>query len=390
MSSASGLFGCRRADYLVLSNAMAERGQYNGDRDPESARREQRVTRLVLPVSLIREMDRLLLDGIGGFTTRNEFVREAVEAYILELTHEAAPEEPGSIRDRAGRQSSVPSAPMELPGLEARRPVQSALPHVMDAGETAVAPLPADAPAIKGQGHVTSEPLFGMHNRDFPSIWVARQLVDYLGDGAISFEEFTERATEQAWAFADGLRTLEHELGQKLTALFPTNAEKRQTASSAFRIFAIGTVTENGGALNTEGPLFLWRVIDVAPSSGGVVVGLTAPGRELLERLAGLTVLSPHEPEHARIFLSHLRAHAPADWWGFEHALTTVSARPTRAELIERFRAAQPSWRDSVAATNAQGYVARAREWGLIAPKVLDGHYELTELGAELLKGAWE
>src|SRR5438445_3302956 len=56
--------------------------------------KDQRVVKLLLPLALIRQMDRLLLDGIGGFTTRNELVREAIESYMLELTHDAAPAEP--------------------------------------------------------------------------------------------------------------------------------------------------------------------------------------------------------------------------------------------------------------------------------------------------------
>ena len=52
--------------------------------------RDQRVVKLLLPLPLIRQMDRVLLDGVGGFTTRNEFVREAIDSYMLELTHEPA------------------------------------------------------------------------------------------------------------------------------------------------------------------------------------------------------------------------------------------------------------------------------------------------------------
>jgi hypothetical protein len=366
---------------------MTERRDYDGIAGREDSSRDQRVMKLVLPVPLIREIDRLLLKGVGGFTTRNEFVREAVESYILELTHDAAPAEPAPSSARAG-ELSVATPPKGVPDREAEGLIDHEIADVLDIGVTAIPPLPANVPLIAGEAHIASEPLFGMHNRDFPSIWVARRLVDYLADGPITFHEFAERATEEAWAFADRLRPLELELGQKLTALFPTNTEKRQTASSAFRVFAIGNVTKNGVPMGAEGPLFQWRVIDVERTNGGVLVGLTGLGRELLGRLTGLTLASPHAPEHARTFLSHLRAHAPADWWGFEHALRAVSEQPKRAELVEAFRAAQPSWRESVATTNTQGYVARGREWGLIAPKVVDGRYELTELGAELLEGA--
>jgi hypothetical protein len=355
---------------------------------PHKRVQDQRVVKLLLPLPLIRSMDRLLVEGVGGFTTRNEVVREAIESYLLELTHEPAPAEP-AVRSRRAR-GRLAVAPTRLD------PDQ---PELLDAEAedtvpfsvltTALAQLPADVPVIAGVAGVVDEPLFGMHNRDYPSLWVARRLVDYVGQGPLVFEEFAERVTDEAWSFAELLSSLEGEGAQKLTALFPTNHAKRPTASSAFRVFAIGNVTANG-RVRAEGALFLWRVIDVSPSEGGFVVGLTEPGRVLLEQLAGLTVVPPHPPEHARAFVAHLRVHASADWWGFEQVLAIVTERPTRLELVEAFRAARPDWRETVAATNAQGYVARAREWGLIAPKVIDGRYELTELGAEVAEGGAE
>jgi hypothetical protein len=227
-----------------------------------------------------------------------------------------------------------------------------------------------------------------MHNRDYPSLWAARRLAAYLEEeAAISFEECAERATEEAWTYAAELQALELELGTKLTALFPTNVDKRGAASGAFRMFAIGSVSASGTGLRADGPLFLWRMIGVEPRGEAIVVGLRREGRALLASLTGLTVAQPHPPEMARAFLAHLREHAPADYWGFEHILQTVADRPTRTELVDAFRQARPDWRESVAATNAQGYVARGREWGLIAPKVVEGRYELTDFGLEVQRG---
>lgn len=352
----------------------------------KSGLQDQRVVKLLLPLPLIRAMDRLLVEGVGGFSTRNEFVREAIESYMVDLTHEPAPEEP--VARSGGRGARLQAlawpAPRDVHRVAA---LANRVPFLSHTDETALPPLRAEALVISGQAEVIAEPLFGMHNRDFPSLWAAHRLADYAADGVVTFEEFAERATEEAWEYAESLRGLERDLGMKLTALFPTNREKRQTASSAFRVFAIGSVTTSSEFIHAEGPLFLWRVIDVEQRDGGVVVGLTEVGRGLLARLAGLTISQPHPPEQARVFLDHLREHAPADFWGFKRALDVVAERPSRAELVEGFRTARPDWRESVAATNAQGYVARAREWGLVAPKVVDGRYELTALGAELAEG---
>src|SRR5439155_7813512 len=106
--------------------------------------------------------------------------------------------------------------------------------------DTALRPAASEGATIRGEAEVVKEPLFGMHNRDYPSLWAARRLLAYLDEGAITFEEFVQRATEEAWAFAAELRALEIELGTKLTALFPTNLDKREAASGAFRAFALG------------------------------------------------------------------------------------------------------------------------------------------------------
>ena len=75
--------------------------------------KDQRVVKLLLPLALIRQMDRLLVDGIGGFATRTEFVREAIESYMLELTHEPAPAEPTPISARKRQLRPVGSMPTE-------------------------------------------------------------------------------------------------------------------------------------------------------------------------------------------------------------------------------------------------------------------------------------
>jgi hypothetical protein len=324
-------------------------------------------------------MDHLLLDGIGGFTTRNEFVREAIDSYMLELTHEPAPVEPAEVRRR--RLRPVTDGPTDVAQVDA--PEKPSL----SIADTALSTLPPEGPTIDGEVQVVAEPLFGMHNRDYPSLWAARRLAAYLEEAqTITFEEFAERATEEAWTYAADLQSLELELGTKLTALFPTNVDKRTTASGAFRTFAIGSVSPDSTRLLTDGPLFLWRIIGVEPRGGAIVVGLRREGRDLLASLSGLTVAPPHLTEMARPFLAHLREHAPADYWGFEHVLQVVAERPTRAELVDAFRQARPDWRESVAATNTQGYVARAREWGLLAPKVVEGRYELTDFGLEVLR----
>src|SRR5712692_3215970 len=139
--------------------------------------KDQRVVKLLLPLPLIRQIDRVLLDGVGGFTTRNEFVREAIESYVLALTHEPAPVEPAQLRDRRRRLRSVAAMPAEEMRSDAL--VEGAL----AIGDTALTAVAGEAVTIGGEAQVIAEPLFGMHNRDYPSLWAARQLVAYLDEG---------------------------------------------------------------------------------------------------------------------------------------------------------------------------------------------------------------
>src|SRR5438132_8513516 len=47
---------------------------------------EQRIMRIPVPVPLIREMDAVIIKGLGGYTTRGEFILDAIQERLLELT----------------------------------------------------------------------------------------------------------------------------------------------------------------------------------------------------------------------------------------------------------------------------------------------------------------
>src|SRR6266705_2602608 len=111
--------------------------------------RDQRVVKLLLLLPLIRQMDHLLLDGVGGFSTRNEFVREAIESYILELTHEPAPAEPAEMRQRRLQLRPVADVPEEdgQADFSQERPA-------LAVADTALSVLPSEGPTIDGEARV--------------------------------------------------------------------------------------------------------------------------------------------------------------------------------------------------------------------------------------------
>jgi hypothetical protein len=363
------------------------------EEDPLERHTEERIVKIPLPVTLIRQIDEAIVSGLGGYSTRTEFFRDAAEGLLLELKYEPAPAEPIVRREPV----PVPTPSVRTSGEDgnAMRPT----PDADDAGRrfdvTPFEDLSATAlhlagdgePLADGEAEVDDEPLFGMHNRDFPSLWVAFRLAERAASGPVPYEPFVQRATEEAWEYAEALRGLAESGGQKLTALFPTNRAKPQSAADAFKAFAVGSVINgNDRRLRAEGPLFSWRVCQAKRSpAGDLLIGLTSDGWRLLQGLDGISLQLPHAPELARTFLEHLRRHAPGDWWGLRAVVAAVADQPNRLELVETFQRERPDWGSNVAATNAQGYVARAREWGLVQPKQIGGRYTLTEFGTEYL-----
>jgi hypothetical protein len=353
-------------------------------------RTDERVVKIPLPISLIRDIDEAIVAGLGGYSTRTEFFRDAAEGLLFELKYEPAPAEPPAASARAVSPAQASKQQPAADRLTSEHDVQESEATAVSVGlESTVLRLTARGAAMEdGEAEVSNQILFGLHNRDYPSLWVAHQLAKKLDAGAVPYEAFVDEVTATAWDYAESLRALEASAGPKVTALFPTNRQKPQSASEGFRTFAIGSVSNaTGNGLRADGPLFTWRLAQVKRlDDDGLVVGLTDHGWDLLQRLDGLSLALPHATEHAHAFLAHLAQRAPADWWGFRTVLDAVAEGPTRSELVEAFRSARPDWSPAVAATNAQGYLARGREWGLIAAKQVSGTYLLTDFGSTYLE----
>jgi len=336
---------------------------------------EHRVIRIPLPLHLIRGIDRLIQAGTGGYATRAEFIVDAIEERLIELTVPAASVDP---EPSSGNQSDTPVALATLP------PQVSALdgPAPWDNGRINYSP----SVFVIAQEELTGTPegkgLFGLHNRDYPSLWALAELAAMTIDGAIEVETYYERILRLAWDQGRRLLDLESRIGRKCTALFPTNTEKRKSAEAGFRAFAVGDFrVRSDGAIVTFGPLFEWYVASlVHGKSGRLCIATTAVGRELLEALSGLDVIEPHRG--AGVFLAHLDAYAPGDFAGFAEVLSAIGREgATRDDVMKHFEKQWPDWSPNEISTNSAGYVARAREWGLVEPKQTNGLYRLTEFG---------
>ena len=367
-----------------------------------------RLVRFLLPAYLVREIDELVLAGQSGYETREEFIRDAIQNHVLEVKH--GPAEGNQLLLLADQVASSASARSTHSGSRstsgderASNAEASAAPVVSEAPEaladtSALVPFKnlsetrlsrprRGATLASGISRVREESMLGLHNRDYPSIWAARLLADMTLDRPVILQEFFDGATREAWRYGQRLLPLEKAMKLKLTALFPTNIAKAQASEQGFRTFAIGEIARrpnDDGTVNATGPLFLWRTCELTREDGRLLTGLTPQGYDLLDTLDGLTLDWPHEREHAERFITFIRSHAPSDWSGFAVLLEAAVERPNREELTERFQSSHPEWGAAKANTNAAGYVARAREWGLIEPKLVDGRYTLTEFGDEV------
>lgn len=363
-----------------------------------------RLVRSLYPAALVREIDELVLQGHGGYQTRQEFLLDAAQNHILEVKYgSAAGDQPSRpTTDRAGQTGGQTQARPASAPPEVTEEVASTPPVAISNG-TPIDPLRGFADTelrVGRRGTVVEdglavtkeEPVLGLHNRDFPSIWAAALLANQTAEGPVPLSRFLADATRSAWRYAESLRELEHETRVKLRALFPTNFAKPQSAEEGFKAFAIGSVAKkhrNDGKVDASGPLFSWGACQlVRGEDDQMMIGLTTPGYELLEGLDGLSLRWPHEPEYAERFLAYLRGYAAWDWSGFERLLAAVVERPTRVELAQDFKRWHPEWSDALSNTNAAGFVARGREWGLLEPKLIDGTYALTEFGHAQRAGA--
>ena len=318
-------------------------------------------------------MDTALVAGADGYATREEFITDAIRDKLLELTYEPAPPGPGEPALSPPEMSLVTDTRGDEPG-----PAPGV--RTFDLTETVIR-SPAPGYSMEGDVTVQDVPLFGLHNRDYTSLWALWKIGQLVAESPQSLTPTFEAVTEQAWQFAAQLRPLDAGAKQKLTALFPTNRAKAQSASGQFRAFAIGTVRESNGGFHGDGPLFVWRALQAQRGAEGMEVGLTRGGWELLASVDGVSLELPHGPGVAARFLEHLRANSSADFAALMFVLRGAGDRLTRPELIAAYQEMYPAWTEVQASTNAAGYVARGREWGLLETKLVDRRYGLTSDG---------
>ncbi len=367
-----------------------------------------RPAKLIVRADPLREADRAIQEGLGGYENRHELVNDAIEQLLVDLRYgkedqlalpEPKSDKTASVKAGEGARPARSKPPAATNGGEPGDPPVPGLDDVepiADLAETAIVAPTSRGVSIENEiADIQDVPQLGLHNRDAPSIFALAILADRAHSGPVPMRAFYEDATAEAWKLAAALEPWELEHKDKVTVMLPRNRAKPQTAAEGFEFFGIGQVNRRpdaNGRLTTFGPFFQWNVAGLVRDAEGVKIGMTEAGWELLEALEGLDFSLPHDEAHAQRFLVHLNKYSKADLWGFRELLNAVAGDIGREALREHFRTRltadyltdKPAT-EAVAESTAQGYLSRTRAWGMVAPKMADRRYSLTDFGAAIL-----
>lgn len=261
------------------------------------------------------------------------------------------------------------------------------------------------------------EPQFGLHNRDYPSLWSLQLLAEATTKGPVRYSEFAWALNLAGVVFGDAVRQI-YESSPEPMAMDPSRmfpkirdskkgqwekfSSQRFTPGEArvlrapFPNHALGRVQAKRsgagrGEILARGPLPQWKAIAFETDGRDLLLGPTDRGLELLKSMEGITLDLPHDQKKAEDFLSYLEDTSPADYESFVILSRCVEEEPTRDELVQTFGRALLGQLDLSAdqyerqiAGVMQGYVSRAREWGLVEPRLArpGRRYTLTSFGA--------
>jgi Arc/MetJ-type ribon-helix-helix transcriptional regulator len=327
--------------------------------------RPRRLLKTWQEAELVRGMDAVILAAGGAYADRSEFIAEALRDRI------EAEEERVLLRKTPHATPSLTTAESE--------------PSSAVEGEAVIFADWAGADPPNLPRAAGPDVNFGLHNRDYPTLWAA----DWLGrltvraEGPISWRRFLNEISPRAWEQGRVLAAidLDRPPGNKLAAGFPTNLKKRESAESRFRSHVVGVASERGN----QGPLFVFGLVGLDGADDDALTALSPDGLALIERLAaaGIADGPPFAPNAWIAFAAHLESHAAKELETWLKVLAIVAEEPDRTTLIERC----DWWSGTTADTNAMSYVARGREWGLVEPRLINGRYRLTDLGRHQLEG---
>lgn len=335
-------------------------------RDPNDVPR--RLVKLYLPVEIVRRMDAAILRSAGAYFDRAEFVTEALVDRLAEEGHGAVEQLPLP-QERTTQLAAVP----ELAEFAPDMPEVGMFGDWLSSGSVPTLPT---SPGPKAN--------FGLHNRDYPTIWACDLLGRLTAEAGapIAWDTFSQQLLQMSWSVGRRLAAADAETGRPVKAGvgFPTNAAKKDAAERRFLAHSFGLPSARGN----PGPVFVFKWVGIEQTDGQPRVALSEPGLALVRALAKTGDSGPPFGDAAwHAFAEHLAEHARPELRTWLSVLELLRERPNRNELVERCA----WWKGNEAATNAMSYISRGREWGLVEPRLdPDNRYALTERGTRELK----
>ncbi len=313
-----------------------------------------RLVKFFLPSNVVHRMD-LAIQNSNVYADRTMFVVDALESFLAELLDS----EMAETHDDAGGDSQR---------YEPLDPIlgRSLVEVVGFRAEDASLPAPS-APA--------SAPTWGMHNRDFPTIWAAALLGRAVSTaGPVRVEDWLAEVGKLAWQLAEALR---FDTSVDLSG-FPFNPQKAASAESRFRSFFLCTTSG-------VGPLISLGLATLDDDSGRL--SLSRPGAQIIASLIGLRP-SPDSvtTERRNAWIQHLASFVPEDFDFLSEIVQLIDAgSDSRSALLESVRLRHPDWNDSVTSSNVAGFIGRAREWRLVEGRLVGGRYQLVDDALQVL-----
>lgn len=330
--------------------------------------------KVLVPPKLVARVD-AFINASPTYADRSQVTVDALESFLAEVAadagevrqlalavQEAAPDgDHGTTTTHLAAASAAMAEPLE-PSV-----ARSLL--TLRGPSRPVEPLPATAAGDPAA--VT----WGMHNRDFPTLWACRHLLSSAESnlGPVDLAEWTTNVASAASYIGDGLREDE---SWDLSG-FPTSSAKSGTNRVHGRFLAF-FAADPGGA----GPLLDFGLAGLTDEPRPRI----GPTAAALDVLAGLDGFAPYrggamDDEQRTVWINHLRIYRPGDLGLLGDVVTAITGGIDRREdLVGAVVAANPArsaWSATTAATNVNGAIGRLREMGLLAHRQTKGRYVL-------------
>lgn len=339
--------------------------------------------KIALPAGLVTSMDQSI-NASTAYASRQDFIADAIANLLADLAVEGAAPGPSTASPvvlDSPQASPSPSVAAEPTPSAEPAPVYT---KEIEPLEVYLAEVLAEIPNVSSSGisagpmtERLTEPIWGMHNRDYPTLWAAGLLSREMADGEpVTYHSWVATTAELAWRLRDSLSESAMDLSG-----FPANPDKPDKSEARFIRFFIGDDVGNG-------PLF---DLGLASNPGNGTVTLTEPGLHLLAQLKGWSPRTDVEvkAEAREAFLRHLAVWVPEDFKLIRLVVEAIAdGMADRDSLIAAMAEMYPSWIRNVGNTYVAGYIGRSREWGLLESRQQKRRYVVKSGALEALEAA--